>query len=616
MVSLTAGNVALGSAGLFPALGIWLMLVMALLIINFGIRALGDRRRALRRARLMLWAAAVALVDVGTQSYFWATNVLQASSAPGVNSVLASAFQGFGSGLWVIVSGLLAALTGGALLHGAARSPGRNLPLPESALAIASFLALVGSGALAVGIAPSPSLATLTFACRGANGAAMAASPQSLYATAEDTIYALRPGDGVVRWQCQNSFVTLQTAGPPTLSKGIIYVAALDGTVFAVRADDGTLLWHHLVAIKGPSPLVSEGFGAPALVVANGAVYGKDGTGGVFALRAADGDLLWHNSSLGLYPEQVGAPLVVADGVIFAALGYSYQPMQGLFALDAHTGALLWRTSSPTLQSTPFTVAGERIYDEEIEAGAAAANSYLVARATSDGAVLWRYPLAVSPPGTSLLASPFTLADGIIYLQTYEPDESPQILKPVIRALRAADGTLLWSFDPNITPVEGQTFGGNGLAFVAGTVYAAVSTFTGCQYVVDLYAVSARDGSRLWHARPFSPGLSICPWAAPSPIAIVVAGGTSYFVLAGRNLAAIDTRDGSVLWTYFPLRGPQSLIPLSAPVVVSGDLVYLAANRLYALNTRDGSVRWQLAPPLALSSQSISRVFTVPVLGP
>ena len=617
VVALTAWNIAGGSAGLFPALATWLMLVMALLIINFGLRALVDRRRALRRARLMIVAAAVALVDAGVQSYLWATNVLQANGAPRVNSVLASAFQGFGSGLWVIVSGLLAALTGGALLHGAARSPDRKLPLPETALAVASLLALVGSGALAIGIVPPPSLSTVTVACHGAGESAVPSSPQSIYAAAQNTVYALQAGDGTVRWQCQNSFVNLQTAGPPTLMAGIMYVAALDGSVFAVRTDDGALLWHRTVAARGQYPLLSGSFGAPDLVAAGGAIYGKDGNGGVFALRADDGALLWHNTSLRLYTTEFGGPLVVAGGVIYAAPDYSYGPSQGLVALDAHTGALLWRTAAPTLSSAGFVVAGGRTYDEEIESSTSVTSTYLVARAASDGTLFWRSPLAISPPGTSLPASSFTLADGVIYLQTYEPVESPQILKPVVRALRAADGTLLWSFDPNMTPVEGQTYGGNGVTVVAGTVYAAVSTITGCQYAADVYAVSARNGSLLWHTRPFPHGLPVCPSGELSPIDIVVAAGTAYTVVAGRNLAALDMRDGSPLWTYSP--GVHFPLPLSAtpPVVVSGDLVYLAADRLYALDTHDGSVRWQLAaPPPAPSSQGIPPAFSAPVLGP
>jgi outer membrane protein assembly factor BamB len=619
MVTLTAWHIAGGAAGLRPAVATWLLLLMALLIIGCALRMFVDRRRTLRRARLIMVAAVVALVDAGVQSYLWVGNMVQARTGPGVNTVFSSIFQGFGRGLWVIVSGLLTALAGGAVLHGAARSPGRRLPLPETALVVASLLALAGSGGAALGIVPFPSLATVTVACHGSGEAARASSPRSLYAAVQQTVYALGPGDGTVRWQCRNSFVNLQTAGPPTLADDTVYVAALDGSAFAVRADDGVLLWHRAVATRSPYYLGFGSFGATALVAADGAIYGKDGSGGVFALRAADGAELWHNTSLGIYQASVGGTaLVVAGGVIYGAPDYLYGAIQGLFALDARTGALLWRASASSLWRAGFAVAGGRIYDEEIEFTAAVGRTYLVARAASDGTLVWRYPLAVAPPGPLPPASAFTVADGVIYLQTYEPVGSPEILTPVVRALRATDGMLLWSFDPLMAPEEGQAFGGNGVTVVAGTVYAAVGTLTNSVYSADIYALSTRDGAPLWHMRPFPSGLSADQSVVQSPLDMVVASGTAYIVAPGRNLAAIDMRDGSLRWTYGPMvaHGSQAQLPVSAtPVVVSGDLVYLAADRLYAIYTRGGSVRWQLAAPHR-PSQGTAITFSAPALGP
>jgi outer membrane protein assembly factor BamB len=622
MVRLSAWNVALGSAGPPPALATWLLFVMALLVIVYGIRALADPQRALHCARVMLGATAVALVDVGVQSFRWVTTVLPVSSAPGVNRVLAATFRDFGLGLWVMVSGLLAALAGGAVLHGAARSPGRRLPLPETALAVASLLALVGSGALTVGIASPPSLAPETIACHGQAGAAVAPSAQSVYATAGDTVNTLSPYDGGARWQCRNAFVSFQTASPPALADGTLYVAALDGTVLAVRTDDGALLWHRRVLAGNQYPLPFGTFGATGLVAADGAVYGNDGTGGVFALRAADGAVLWHNT-LPLQTPQPDTPLVVADGFVYGRTDITCRGGQGLFALDAHTGALLWRAAAPGLRSTAFAVDGGRTYDEEVEPVDAVYRVDFVARAASDGAVLWRLPVgAVSSVPHSchsddLPPLSFAIADGIIYLQSNAAVETPGPFHPLIRALRAADGTVLWSFTTDPSAIATYGSGGNGIAVASGMVYAAVRTMD----AVEMYALSAGDGLPLWHARLSSNGPPDYRVSEQAPVRIIVVGGTAYAAVAGQGLAAINVRDGSERWEYHPANAsgaPASLsVTAAQQVVVSGDLAYLGGNQLTALDTRDGSVRWQLTPPPASAPpQAVVPMYSAPTLGP
>jgi outer membrane protein assembly factor BamB len=622
-VALSAWNVAQGNAGLAPALATWLLFVLVLLVIIYAIRALANQRLKLRRARVMLGATGVALVDVGLQSYRWATNALQASGAPGVHMVLASAFQGFGSGLWVMVCGLLAALTGGAVLHGGARSPGRKLPLPETTLAVASLLALVGSGALAAGLLSPPSLAAMTIACHRSSATGVASPPASVYATAGDTVYALRPDDGVLRWRCRDSFVNLQTAGPPALADGTLYVAALDGTVFAIRTGDGTLLWHRRVIAKGQPPLDWGTFGAPALIAAGGALYGSDGTGGVFALRAADGAVLWHNTAP-LQTAQTETPLVVADGVVYGTPGNSpCSGGQSLFALDAHTGALLWRGSAPVWGRTAFAVGGGRTYDEETDSSATIITVYLTARAASDGTVLWRYPVAAESleqgacPAVDIPPLAFAVADGVVYLQSDASVQSPGPFRPVIRALRASDGTVLWSYATGLSSTTRDGYGGNGITVANRAVYAAINA----PNAVEMYAIGAADGSLLWHARPYPNALPDHVLNGHTPIDIVVADGTAYTIAVSRNLAAIDVRDGSVRWGYSPAdpSGALAHLPFTGTplFVVSGGVAYLAGNQLYALDTRDGSVRWQLAaPPTSVPPQSIIPAFSAPTLGP
>ena len=86
-----------------------------------------------------------------------------------------------------------------------------------------------------------------------------------------------------------------------------MYVEALDGSVYALRASDGSVLWRY----RG-----GEG-DAASLTVAQGLVYFALQTGEIDALRASDGSVLWR------YTPQVPAtqlPPLVADDLVLIAL--------------------------------------------------------------------------------------------------------------------------------------------------------------------------------------------------------------------------------------------------------------------------------------------------------
>src|SRR6266851_5656658 len=76
-----------------------------------------------------------------------------------------------------------------------------------------------------------------------------------------------------------------------TIVNGVTYVGAADGVVSALRASDGTVLWHY----------TTQGSADEQPLVVNGVVYVSTdldtGVGSVYALRANDGTLLWRYTS-------------------------------------------------------------------------------------------------------------------------------------------------------------------------------------------------------------------------------------------------------------------------------------------------------------------------------
>ena len=106
----------------------------------------------------------------------------------------------------------------------------------------------------------------------------MAAYGSSLGENGDSWLYALHANDGAVRWRYHFPRGTLQIA-QPALSDGTVYVTAtsvsLDaggqpkgepvGAIYALRASDGTLLWHFQTTGEDTAPVT----------VFNGIVYAE-----------------------------------------------------------------------------------------------------------------------------------------------------------------------------------------------------------------------------------------------------------------------------------------------------------------------------------------------------
>jgi len=235
-------------------------------------------------------------------------------------------------------------------------------------------------------------------------------------------ITALRSSNGAVLWRLPIAAADGYARGTPAVSNGVIYIGSNNGSVYAVRVSDGSVLWH--VARSGGfdaipldiSPLVDDG-----MVF----IEGKQGPGGqnlaLFAMRASDGKLLWSKSQ-GVEPgPMVNQPQII-DGVIYADGNVG-----GLDALRETDGSVLWQHTGDQVYS-PVFVADGRV---QISSG----DSVLAIR-TKDGTVLWRRSISFH----STLATgetPEVVDNGIIYVAT---------TNGAVQALSASDGHTLWQY--------------------------------------------------------------------------------------------------------------------------------------------------------------------------
>ncbi|MGZ3601168.1 MAG: outer membrane protein assembly factor BamB family protein [Ktedonobacterales bacterium] len=262
-------------------------------------------------------------------------------------------------------------------------------------------------------------------------------------------VYALRASDGAIRWHHDT---TDPVISPPLVVDGIVY-AGVGASLVALRASDGTQLWQHPLAI-GSQPYL-----ALWLAFSAGSVYaygrqpnpyvqpysanGLTGDAAVFAVQASDGIVRWSTQLDGSEPyDEVDAP-VIADGIVYARSdGFGSRALArgvpsiggGLHALRASDGKLLW--TYPTAYTHPVAAGGV------VYAGDTSGN--LIALHGTDGTVIWKQ-LAAGPARDYWQMS-LTLANGILYVGVKVPDKDALSSSATLKALNASNGQQRWAY--------------------------------------------------------------------------------------------------------------------------------------------------------------------------
>jgi outer membrane protein assembly factor BamB len=187
-------------------------------------------------------------------------------------------------------------------------------------------------------------------------------------------LYALDARTGQVRWSAPGAYVRAVLA--PNL-----IVAQMPFGLEGLRADSGAVLWTHTTTIQ-PGPSSSN---TPLVVVAaHGLIaYSPDG-GSVEALRASDGSLLWRTS--------VKTPYGTADWIVLAITGsvvVLHREEGGVVTLDRGSGTMRWeQIDAYSALQMGVAVSAERI----IYAFSFSANANglkLGAYNPDNGALLW-----------------------------------------------------------------------------------------------------------------------------------------------------------------------------------------------------------------------------------
>lgn len=269
---------------------------------------------------------------------------------------------------------------------------------------------------------------------------------QSVVYASQGNIYALDVGKGTVRQQ-----YSLQGQTCLTVLEDILYLNVSchpDYTVQALSGSDGTSLWSYKV----------EGRLNGSPVIVDGVVYVSVVEGTIYALQASDGKVLWHSAinpgssdSSFLYPITFASPTVVNEVVYLAsAVNPPLKPF--MYAFQAKTGELLWKAQIAGSTSSSLTIIDGVIYINT--------HHGCFALHTIDGSCIWQHKTKAH-----VYSQPIVL-NGIVYtcLTELRNDRSfstvgdiEHQLQVFLCARQTSDGSLFWRKQLGITSGVGNT---------------------------------------------------------------------------------------------------------------------------------------------------------------
>jgi outer membrane protein assembly factor BamB len=199
--------------------------------------------------------------------------------------------------------------------------------------------------------------------------------------------YALNASTGAQQWQYPkdpNTPVSISLVGADNNAAYLITSSnqnsSMTNSALALKADDGTELWHYQLTAQ------YHNFDSSALD--GGVVYLGANDGNLYALNASDGKLRWQTQVGHSY---TSVELVNGDMIYVAIL------QEGFVAVNSKDGSMRWRyQSGASMQAV--AVENGLLYGVLSNNGFSSdPDSYAVAFNTADGTIFWKYDNGQTP---------------------------------------------------------------------------------------------------------------------------------------------------------------------------------------------------------------------------
>ena len=245
----------------------------------------------------------------------------------------------------------------------------------------------------------------------GTAPAAASGSASLFFFTADDTLHALRPSDGVPAWTFQ---AEEELWAAPAADHERVYLPGMDHHLTALDIESGRKIWQRkLDGALADTPTLSDG------MLYLGALAKH-----AYAIDAVSGRVKWRFDSDGWV---WSSPTVAGDRVYFADMDGN------VYALDAETGRTYWQ--SPLLDST---IRGSPAFDNNT-VFVATDGGFLYALDATTGNQIW-WVQVDSNNADRLLADPI-VRDGLVYVTAMNGEN-------LVMAYHQKSGQLAWQFQP------------------------------------------------------------------------------------------------------------------------------------------------------------------------
>lgn len=381
---------------------------------------------------------------------------------------------------------------------------------------------------------------------------------------------------------------TATVGGPisatPVIGEGIAVVGSYDGILRAYEVGSGGLVWSFDTGAGSViEPNLQIPIGVPgSAAIANGVVYTGDATGTLHALSAATGEVIWSHEPDQQAAASIWSSPVVANGVLYVGIA-SVAKEDGfrgvVVAVDAASGETIWEhyvtpegTDGGGVFAVPAidTVRGLLYVGTQNGYTADAADSgnlmSVLALKLADGSLAWAFS-GLPDDGKA------TVADDIAFsaspnLFTVEIDGVARDLigngqkSGVFWALDRDTGEVVWSTEISsagpLGGMEGTSAVGNGVVVVPATEWASFDSPTASGVVRGL---NASTGEILWSQNT----------DAPNPAPVAIANDVAFQAGFDGVLRAFALYDGTLLWSF------DLGASVSGGIAIAGDLLVLGA---------------------------------------
>jgi outer membrane protein assembly factor BamB len=412
-----------------------------------------------------------------------------------------------------------------------ARAPGRLAGIERRASLLAAVLIVMVLAGSALAL----------FSARHASNSGGAGTSGIFYAVSSvGTVYAVDAGSGKIIWSTP---LHMRASEQFLVSGGKIFTGSSDYYLYALRTSDGQLLWKR--SYKDLTTVGNQTVQIAPYPSSNGNALYFGTPKGIYAWSASDGRQLWSyrasascSALSGICPPEVAT---VNNGTVYAYLN-------GLYALNAANGSLRWKNAQVP-NDTTLVVVRNHVYVVSYGGGA-----MRVLQADS-GQLL-------NTPDLPRV-SPFDIiTDGdTVYVRSGISGNSEDVY-----AVRSSDDTVLWHKQYQRLLFSGVR--NSSLYYISAGSSAPASN----RQYSSLTPVSSAN----LHNSP-QKGALISHW----------------------HFCAVSARDGSMQWCR---QLPGNFTPLLA-IANQGTLYITTSDKLEAIRLSDGKVLW-----VALGNVSLAHV--------